>query len=163
MQLDLSSHGPVRAIAPGEAHRQDVVGELGWEAVEVVVLPERGPDVGRAPDGAFLAMMAEIAESLHRREVGTIERAELVASWVRLTEERKALRSKPAQPGPVSKRGIAEGLGNTGGARQAARELGVSRQSVERSVRIAGLSNEAKAAAKAMSVMARCRNLAVAR
>ncbi len=79
--------------------------------------------------------------NLHRREISQIERAELVAEWVRITTDRKL-----AQDGPVSERGIVEGRGNKGGAREAARKLGMTRQTVGRSLKVAALSPEAKEA-----------------
>lgn len=89
--------------------------------------------------------LLEIAENLHRREISALERAELVAEWVQL---RCGHADKLAQPAPVSKRGATEGRGNKGGDRQAARDLGVPRQTVERSKAIASLPAETKQAAK---------------
>ncbi|WEK50272.1 MAG: hypothetical protein P0Y66_21945 [Candidatus Kaistia colombiensis] len=95
-----------------------------------------------APDAAFIAHMAEIAENLHRWEIGTIERAELVASWVRLTEERRevARNSDVPLPGQLDqatrKDGKRKGPQHMPfGISQAARELGVPRKSVERVLR----------------------------
>ncbi|KNY18247.1 hypothetical protein AKG11_03700 [Shinella sp. SUS2] len=94
--------------------------------------------------------MAEIAENLHRREITALERSELLAKWVKLTEEKRQVQSagnehsKPAQLAPVSK----GGRGKASGIRQAAREIGVPRDSIARAVKVAGLSDEAKEAAK---------------
>lgn len=65
-----------------------------------------------------------------------------MARWVEIAARRPA-QEKLAQVGPVSKRGKTEGRGNQGGIRKAARDLGVTRQTVERAVRIASLSLEA--------------------
>ena len=72
------------------------------------------------------------AVGLERRSISEIERAELVAEWVRITAERK-----PAQDGQVSDRGIVEGRGNKGGVSEAARRLGMSRDQVSRSLKVA--------------------------
>ncbi len=108
------------------------------------------------PKDRFSAPMAEIAENLHRRELGEIERAELMARWVEITaakqeaDAREAaakaeVNDKPAQLGQISRSG---GRGKKGGVSQAARDLGVTRQTIERSVKIAALAPEAKRLAK---------------
>jgi ParB family chromosome partitioning protein len=85
----------------------------------------------------------EIAENLHRRELSALERDTLRAAWVRL----RSASEKLAQDGPVSKRGRQEGRGNSGGVRQSARDLGVPRPSLERSLKVAALPPETKARA----------------
>lgn len=117
---------------------------LGWDEIDVIELPKID---GTA---SVLGTMAEIAENLHRREITALERSELLAKWVRLTEEKRQVQSagnehsKPAQLAPVSK----GGRGKVSGIRQAAREIGVPRDSIARAVKVAGLSDEAKEAAK---------------
>lgn len=100
---------------------------------------------------AKIAALVEIAENLHRRELGEIEKAELMAKWVEISAERvkavpKPDDGKPGQSGPVSGKG---GRGNKGGINQAARELGVPATQLKRAVRVASLSPEAKAAGRA--------------
>lgn len=80
----------------------------------------------------------EIAENLHRSELTVQERADHIAEWVRLTDE-KVL----AQVEPKPKNGRPEG-----GVRAAAREIGVDRNKAQRAVKIAGIAPEAKEAAK---------------
>ena len=65
-----------------------------------------------------------------------MERSKLVAEWAELTGE------KPAQLGPVS-----GGRGNKSGINDAARQLGIERKEVQRSVKVASLSPEAQAVA----------------
>lgn len=62
--------------------------------------------------------LAEIAENLHRRELGGVERAEMMARRVEISARRPAAvdLEKPAQVAPVSPKG---GRGRTGGIRQA--------------------------------------------
>ncbi|GAN55453.1 hypothetical protein [Tanticharoenia sakaeratensis] len=67
------------------------------------------------------------------------ERADHIAEWVRITE------NKLAHNEPVSR--AKEGRGNTGGVRAAVRELGIERNEAQRAVKIAGISEEARAAA----------------
>ena len=102
--------------------------------------------------------MAEIAENLHRRELGEIERAELMAKWVEITAQKQEQDAKEAaakanlqsgQIGPIeSKRADGRGHRKAGGINQAARELGVPATQVKRAVKIAALSPEAKKLAK---------------
>ena len=79
-----------------------------------------------------------------------------MARWVEITAQKqeadakeaaKAEADKVAQVGPLSDKG---GRGNKSGIRHAARELGVPRQTVQRAVKIAALSPEAKRLAKKM-------------
>ena len=87
--------------------------------------------------------MAETAKNLHRREIGEVERAELIAEWIQLQKERKKAAKKVRQAGALKEPG--KGRGSVGGLRQAARDLGVPEQTVRRAVRIASLSDDAKA------------------
>ena len=68
-----------------------------------------------------------------------MERDRLVAEWCRLVGKE----DKVAQVGPVS----LGGRGNKSGVREAARQLGLSRQDVERAAKVASLSPEAQQAA----------------
>ena len=79
------------------------------------------------------ARLWAISENLHRNELNALQRAEQIAEWIKLTEE------KLAQVDPVS----AGGRGNTGGVRAAARELGVDRNEARRSIKIAGITDKA--------------------
>ncbi|MGO4909538.1 hypothetical protein ACEN2J_14530 [Pseudorhodobacter sp. W20_MBD10_FR17] len=91
------------------------------------------PDGGNTPD------LNRIVENLHRRDLGEIERAELLAKWVRITVDRTP--NKPRQLGAVSK----GGRGNMGGIKLASRDLGVSEGNLRRATRIAALGPEARA------------------
>lgn len=88
--------------------------------------------------------MVEVAENLHRREITALERAELQAKWIE-TRGRKDTH-KPAKVRPVSEKG---GRGKIGGINKAAAELGIPRSTLQQSVRISSLSDDAKEAAKA--------------
>jgi ParB family chromosome partitioning protein len=87
----------------------------------------------------------EIAENLHRAELTVQERADHIAEWVRLTEG-KQLQS--AQTEPIeSKRADGRGHRHEGGINAAARELGINRAEAQRALKIAGLSDDARAVA----------------
>lgn len=120
------------------AHRLEAVKRLGWERVECFVFED---------DDETAAKLWEIAENLHRADLTVLERAQQVAEWVRLTEERQALKS--AQLGQKSKtpenpRGAGR---KESGTAAASRELGLSRTSVQRASAIDAIPEEAKQAA----------------
>ncbi|MBS7698690.1 MULTISPECIES: hypothetical protein [unclassified Chelatococcus] len=104
---------------------------------------------GDAPDASTIGKLAEIAENLHRRQIDDIERGELIASWIALRDERKrTLADKVAQVGPPpgGKQPRNKGI------RAAAKDLGMTRQTVERAVKVAALAPEAKAEARKRGV-----------
>lgn len=86
------------------------------------------------------AELIEIAENLHRAELTQLQRADQVTRWIELTsakQEAEAVsRQTDAKPGRPE-----------GGVRAAARELGLSEADARRSVKVAGLTPEAKAVA----------------
>lgn len=110
------------------AHRLAAVKKLGWNKIECFVAYE-GDEID--------AQLWEIAENLHRAELTTLERDEQVALWVKLNAD------KLSQLGTVS-----GGRGNTGGVRAASRELGIGKNDAHRAIKVAGLSDEAKQAAR---------------
>lgn len=71
-----------------------------------------------------------------------LERDELLAEWIKLTEKGD---DKPSQLETVSAKG---GRGNEGGINAAARDLGVSKADAHRAVKVGALSQEAKDAAR---------------
>lgn len=119
-------------------HRVQAAIRLRWESIDAIELPPICDDDATAEKGR----LTEIAENLHRREISEIERAELVAEWVKIVDERK-----PAQLGQVSEPPQG-GRGKRAGQSEIARNLGMTRQTVERSLKVAALSPEAKEAAK---------------
>ena len=103
-------------------------------------MPAVDGDEGREADGR----LTEIAENLHRREISQIERAGLVAEWVRIVDARGLQTAQLAQN--ESQRDDGRGHRRPGGKSGAARNLGMTRQTVERSLKVAALSPEAKEA-----------------
>jgi ParB family chromosome partitioning protein len=89
--------------------------------------------------------LLEIAENLHRAELTVQERSDHIAEWVKLTGEKVV----SAQVGPkLSTRGHADEGRPESGINAAVRELGITRQEGQRAVKIAGLSDEARAVAR---------------
>src|ERR1700720_3094086 len=86
----------------------------------------------------------EISENLHRCDLTKIERSELLAEWVLLTEEEVSGQLGP-KPGTVGGR-------PESGISAASRELGIGRKEAERAVKIASISEEAKTAASEMGL-----------
>jgi ParB-like chromosome segregation protein Spo0J len=121
-----SRKGPV--LVTGH-HRVAAAKSLGWKQVECFVM--HGDKIER--------QLWLISENLHRADLTKLQRAELVNKWDRLIKER-AKGVQVAHPGghqPTDK-----GLSKT------AKQLGVSREEVRRSKKIAGISPKAKTAAK---------------
>lgn len=118
-----------------------------WDAIGCIELP----DLDGEEDAETIGQLAEIAENLHRREIDALERNELMDQWRRLREDRKV---HSAQLGPNEKSVREDGRGHRqpGGIRKAARDLGVSRQTLERATKVASLSHEAKTTARAVGL-----------
>lgn len=112
-------------------HRLEAAKLLGWPRIECIVvnLDERE------------RRMWEIAENLHRAELTVLERADSVAEWIRLAEEKEAdiLRQVDAKLGRPE-----------GGRRAAAREIGIPEPSARRAEAVANLQPEAKKEARAL-------------
>lgn len=82
------------------------------------------------------AQLWEIAENLHRAELTALERDEQVAKWVDLSSRR------------VSDNLSEKKKGRPGAAAMASRDLNVSERDVQRAVKVASLTEEAKEAAR---------------
>lgn len=125
---------PIRVRPVGEdyeviagAHRLQAIHLLGWHEVPCVV----------TADDDITAEMAMIAENLHRAELTALERDEQVAKWVELNAMKVSQVATPGGEQP-----------NFKGVRAAERELGIKRDDASRAVKVASLSEEAKAAAR---------------
>lgn len=109
------------------AHRLAAAKKLGWEKIECFVHYD-GDEID--------AELWEIAENLHRAELTALERDEQVARWIELSAARIDTDRVNSKPGPKGK------------VRDAAKEIGVNREDARRAVKVAKLSDEAKAVAK---------------
>jgi ParB-like chromosome segregation protein Spo0J len=105
---------------------------LGWEDIPAVV-----------SDGTETeAKMWEIAENLHRADLTVTERSEHIAEWIGLYEKEdkeEVLTQVASKP---------KGGRPEGGVRAASRDLGIELTEAQRAVKIAGLPDEVKKAAK---------------
>jgi CO dehydrogenase/acetyl-CoA synthase gamma subunit (corrinoid Fe-S protein) len=86
------------------------------------------------------ARMWEISDNLQRAELTKLERSDQIAEWVKLCDEKREKVSSQVQ----SK---AQGGSPEQAERTAARELGLDKDEVNRSVKIASITPEAKEAA----------------
>lgn len=117
-------------------HRLQACVELGWS--EIPVRDESGSELD--------ARLWEIAENLHRTDLTALERAEHIAEWIRLHDEREA---SLVQDAPVKSRRADGRGGSVGeGVRAAARELGIESTQAKRATQIASLPEDAKDAAR---------------
>jgi ParB-like chromosome segregation protein Spo0J len=109
-------------------HRLRAAQRLGWLEISAVIMAGDETD----------ARVWEISENLHRAELTALERAGHLSEWVRLVSEKAKVTQLVSPSGlqPLEQ-----------GIRKAARELGVSQPEVQRAVKIASLTPEAKAAA----------------
>jgi ParB family chromosome partitioning protein len=115
------------AILVAGRHRLEACKKIGLSEIECTV-DDWTEDQAR---------MWEIAENLHRAELTALERSEQIAEWVRLAD------LISSQVATKMERGRPEA-----GVNKAARELGISKDDAHRSMKVAGLSDEAKAAAR---------------
>jgi ParB family chromosome partitioning protein len=83
-----------------------------------------------------------IAENLHRAELTKLERDGFLSEWI-------SLRDQSAQTEPIeSKRVDGKGHRPQSGINSASRELGIDRTDLQRAIKVASLSDEAKEAAR---------------
>lgn len=108
-------------------HRMEACRKLGREGVMATIVSMTNAE----------ARMWEIAENLHRAELTKLERSDQIAEWVKLCDaERVSAQVEPKRGRPES------------GMNAASRDLGIDRAEVQRSVQIAGITQEAKEAAQ---------------
>jgi ParB-like chromosome segregation protein Spo0J len=110
------------------AHRLEAAKRLGWKLIAVVYVG--GDDIERE--------LQEIAENLHRAELTALERSNQIARWAELIAAKGAQVAPPSGGHQPRERGI----------KKVARDLGVERTEVQRAVKVASISEEAKQAAR---------------
>ena len=152
-------------------HRLAAVRQLGWKEIPCRVLFSSSAEAmgeSHVPDMSDEdrhAWMVEIAENLHRAELTALERAEHIASWLRLKwgvsqaaqasqEAQASQQAHASQEAARRPRAAAEKVRGRpkGGRSAAAREIGVSEPEARRSERIAALPQEAKVEAKSLGL-----------
>lgn len=124
--VTIRSNSDDMAILIAGHHRLAAAKRLGWTAIDCIVRDCTADE----------AEMWEISENLHRAELTVLERSEQMARWVELADKVAQL----APPGGVQP--------NDTGIRKATRDLGVERTSIQRAMRVAALTPEAKEAAR---------------
>ena len=120
----LASVEPEKQVAG--LHRLEAAKSLGLVEINCVIVEMDETD----------RRLWEIAENLHRSELTVLERSEHVAEWKRLTEKKESIvlaQLAPKIPGRPE-----------GGMSAAARELGLERTQLHRSVKIDSITDEAK-------------------
>lgn len=133
-------------------HRLTAVRQLGWKEIPCRVFSSSEvklgmPHLSDMADDDRHALMAEIAENLHRAELTALERAEHIAHWLKL----KWGAQQPSGEKPSEVKGKARGRPQ-GGRSAAAREIGISEPDARRSEKIAALPDEVKAEAKVLGL-----------
>jgi ParB-like chromosome segregation protein Spo0J len=111
-------------------HRLAAAKLLGWKRIDIIEVDWTDTE----------ARLWEISENLHRADLTQLQRKEQIAEWIRLTDEK----NNNCRNAAVIKRGPGQ---PEGGLSAAAREIGVKRTSAQEAIKVASLSDEAKAAA----------------
>lgn len=111
-------------------HRLAAAKSLGWKHIDCATMP--------ADATVTDARLWEISENLHRADLTPAERTLQLGEWVRLKERQAAEKL----PHGVA---VSGGRGNEGGVRDAARELGVNRETARRAAKAYDLPEPVKA------------------
>lgn len=110
-------------------HRLEAARRLEWDEIDCVFVG--GDEIDR--------QMREVAENLHRAELTSLERDEHIAKWAELTALQVSDKLSETEKSKGGRPGIAA---------RAAKEIGVHERDVQRAVKVASLSDEAKQAAR---------------
>ena len=132
-------------------HRLEAIRVLGYEEAPVRIV---GFD-------DLQARMWTISENLHRNELSALDRAQQIAEYARLTNEKlegkteEAVKTEGDDPRETAieqekprQVGAAGGRGNEGGNRATARDLGVPEQTVRRAAQVDSITPAAKEAVR---------------
>ncbi len=120
-------------------HRLRAAQKLGWEEIPCWTLIDEADEQAR---------LWEIAENLHRAELTTIERNDLIAEWVKIGDEKARGAPTTTEVSAQVEQKPNKGGRPEGGVSRAARELGIDRTDAQRAVKIATLSATARSAAR---------------
>ena len=131
-------------------HRLEAVRQLGWDKIPCVVYDS---------DDEVEAQLWEIAETFHREELTTIEKAAQLKRWMELVSQRGRCNRAAAKTGAEADDGNCGPLVHNSGAgrpstprSEAAKELNLHRKEAERLALIATLPPEALARAEALGL-----------
>lgn len=131
IRWDNNEDGELVPVLVAGLHRVEACKRLEIERVPGIVVQDETE-----------ARLWEIAENLHRADLTVQERADHIAEWIRLTED------KMGQLAPFSSNAkTGAGRGNKGGLRAAVRDLGVEHREARRAVKIASIPEPARQAA----------------
>jgi ParB-like chromosome segregation protein Spo0J len=109
-------------------HRLEAAKSLGWKEIKAVL--STGNEIERE--------LEEIAENLHRSELTALQRDTLIGRWADLMAAKVGQVDPPSGGAQPAEKGV----------RKVARELNLERKDVERAVKVASISSEAKKAAR---------------
>lgn len=118
-----------RWVLVAGGHRLAAAKKLGWLTIACYSAASMTDDEAR---------LWEISENLHRAELTALERDNLVADWIRITDARDISSQVATKLNGRPK----------GGINAAARALGIGKDATHRAAKVAGLSPEAKEAAR---------------
>jgi ParB family chromosome partitioning protein len=128
--------GPESRVLIAGRHRLEAARKLEWLKIPAFVVEMTETE----------ERLREISDNLFRAELTVLERSKQIAEWVRLTG--KALSVEEDQPEVlVQVEAKPQGGRPEGGARAAARELGIDRNEVRRADKIDSITEEAQEAA----------------
>jgi ParB-like chromosome segregation protein Spo0J len=109
-------------------HRVEAAKRLGWEEIDAVLVT--GNEIERE--------LQEIAENLHRSELTALERDTQIGRWAELTAAKASQVETPLGGAQPSEKGV----------RKVANDLGFDKSDVQRAIKVASISPEAKQAAR---------------
>lgn len=114
-------------------HRLEAVRSLGWKKVPCVFIKDKR-----------VARIWEISENLHRAELTTLEEADLIAEWLKLTEA-ETLTSAEEEEEEERKPGRPKGRMTDAAAKLPGTGTeAAKRKRIERAAKIAGIDSEVK-------------------
>jgi ParB family chromosome partitioning protein len=124
----LTHRAPSPLLLVTGLHRLEAAKRLGWDEIEAVYVT--GNEIDRE--------LQEIAENLHRSELTVLERDTQIGRWAELTAAKVGQVDPPSGGAQPAEKGV----------RKVSRELNLQRKNVERAVKVASISPEAKKAAR---------------
>ena len=122
-------------------HRLEAAKKLKWRSIPALVLND--------VEAVERLLRVEISENLHRAELTALERADHIKRWMELAAGSVAGRPEGVQvarPSPGGEQPHDKGIS------LAAKKLNLDRREVQRSLKVASITPEAKVAAKAAGI-----------